>query len=149
MDRSLNFDPAIALFEGASLADGRVRRPLRKIAVIRQEEFEALWTELGIDLLQFMPGSGFPAPPGFGFPSIYLLQNYVVFSHPCHPDNIDQLLLEAHAAICVIRSDAAKQALKVLIDAAAEMKSEGRGILFRQALGDYPESKVLFETSGN
>jgi hypothetical protein len=124
--------PVIVLLKGDS-HDGPAKQPLQELARVTQSDFNALWKDIGIDVDFWSPDVR-RQPREFPYPRLYAIQNYIVYEHECHFDEIPDLLVEASEVQNMLQSTAAKRALQTLVTIASRMELEGHGIVFRPGL---------------
>ncbi len=122
----------IALFKGDSI-NGPLMQLGEPLAMIAQRDFDALWKEIGIDADSWSPDIRYQ-DKNFPYPQLYAIQNYIVFEHECHFDEIDDLVSETVAVKEVLRGPESKRALDVLFAVASKMASEGHGITFHPGM---------------
>lgn len=104
--------------------------PLQKLAQITLSDLEAVWSEAEIEPYAWTesPTTRSQRSP---YPALYEIQSYVAFEYECHYNEVSLLLSDSQKAINVVRSEAAKRALSVLISIASLQSSLSQGISFR------------------
>jgi hypothetical protein len=110
---------------------------LQRMGSISMRDMESLWSELGIDEMDWSP-SAKPTGRAAAFPKLFAIQNFITFEQRFDPDELEDLRAECERANELSLDESAQRATQAIIDAVNRSVDSDNTLSFRPGMESIP-----------